>query len=204
MIPEPLKIYAPVHIKESEPFNYCTQSFERLDDHHNLPRFYTLYLKIPSKTYPNAQWQTAVKQAIVEGLSTVTDLELKFLAQKVENIEGVQLEYLERFDVGPFYSVHTDNSQTVRTLIDVESDCIMMFSKATVVRTGEEERTGLRERIKGWRSGDEHTGRFSPVLNSPQYILMSHRLIQKVHNLNITLKEHTKMYGITRTGEIYE
>lgn len=80
----------------------------------------------------------------------------------------------------------------------------MMFSKSSLIRTGEEEREGLRERFKGWRSGDEHIGHFSPVINSPQYILMPHRLIQKVHNLNITLKDHTKMYGVTNTGEIYE
>lgn len=203
-MPEPLKIYPVIHIKEDEQVNYCTQSFERLDDHSNIPRFYTLYLRIPSKTYPKPEWKDEISQAISSGLSTVTNLELGYLAKYIEEIEGVQLECLERFDIGPFYSVYTENTPTVRALIESENDCIMMFSKSMVVRTGEQERTGFRERFKGWISGDEHIGNFSPAISSPQYILMPHRLIQKVHNLNITLKEHTKMYGITSTGELYE
>lgn len=203
-MPEPLKIYPVTHFKEEEQFNYCTQSFERLDDHSNIPRFYTLYLKIPSKTYYKPEWKDEIKQAIVSGLSTVTNLELGYLAKSIEDLEGVQLECLERFDIGPFYSAYTENSQTVSALIDSKSDSIMMFSKSMVVRTDEEERSGFRERFKGWISGDEHIGNFSPTINSPEYILMPHRLIQKVHNLNITLKEHTKMYGITSTGDLYE
>ncbi len=203
-MPEPLKIYPVIHINEDEEMNYCTLSFERLDDHSNIPRFYTLYLRIPSKTYPKAEWKDELKQAISSGLSTVANLELGYLAKHIEDLEGVQLECLERFDVGPFYSTYTENGSTVRAIIEADSDSIMMFSKSIVVRTGEEERTGFRERFKGWISGDEHIGNFSPVINSPQYILMPHRLIQKVHNLNITLKEHIKMYGITSRGELYE
>ncbi len=203
-MPEPLKIYPVTHIKEESEFHYCTQSFERLDDHSNIPRFYTLYLRIPSKTYPKPEWKDEINQAIETGLSTITNLELGYLAKKIEDLEGVQLECLERFDIGPFYSLYTENSQTVATLIESERDCIMMFSKSMVVRTGEEERNGIRERFMGWWSGDEHVGHFSPAINSPQYILMPHRLIQKVHNLNISLKEHTKMYGVTSTGEFYE
>ncbi len=201
---EPLKIYEVNHIKEEQDAHYCTQSFERLDDHSNIPRFYTLYLRIPSKTYPKPEWQPEIKQAIETGLSTVTNLELGYLAKKIEEIEGVQLECLERFDIGPFYSQYTNNGETVNALLESEKDCIMMFSKSMVVRTGEEERTGIREKFLGWWSGDEHIGHFSPAINSPQYILMPHRLIQKVHNLKLTLKEHTKMYGITSTGELYE
>lgn len=195
-MPEALKIYPVMRIKEENRVHYCKQSFERLDDHHNLPRFYTVYLKVPSKTYPKSGWDFELQQAISDGLSTVTSLELGYLAKKIEVIEGVQLEYLERFDVGPFYSLYTENSETVRTLIESESDCIMMFSKSMVVRAGEEERIGLKERLKGWRSGDTYLGEFSPVIASPQYILMPHRLIQKVHNLDIVLKEHTQMFGI--------
>ena len=203
-LPQSLDIYPVNLIKEDERVNYCVQSFERLDDHSNIPRFYTLYLRIPVKTFPYPEWKNDLKQAIAGGLSTVTDLELGYLAQKIEAIEGVQLEYIERFDIGPFYSIYTENGQAVRTLIDSDQDSIMMFSKSSVIRAGEEERLGLRERFNGWRSGDTHTGAFSPVINSPQYILMPHRLIQKVHNLNITLKDHTKMYGVTSKGEIYE
>lgn len=203
-MPEPLRIYPPVHVKEEQQTHYCTLSFERLDDHHNIPRFYTLYLKIPGKTYPNHEtWEEALKQAIMGGLSTVVNLELRYLARKVEDLEGVQLEYLERFDIGPFYSTYTENSPTVQALIESPKDYIMMFNKSTVLRVGEEERVGFREWLKGWRSGDEFTGNFSPVIASPQYILMPHRLIQKVHNLNISLKDQTKMFGITSTGEMY-
>lgn len=204
IMPERLKILPVTHVKEQDRVHYCTKSFERLDDHSNLPRFYTTYLKVPSKTYPKTEWEPEIDKAISEGLSTVTALELKYLAQKIEVIEGVQLEYLERFDIAPFYSRHTENSDTVQALLESEDDCIMMFSKSMVVRTGEETRAGLGERLKGWRSGDTHLGEFSPAIESPQYILMPHRLIQKVHNLDIKLKEHTKMFGVTNVGEIYD
>ncbi len=203
-MPQTLGIYPLTYLQEEENFHYCTQSFERLDDHSNIPRFYTLYLRIPSRSYNKPEWREELKQAITSGLSTVTDLELRYLAEKVEAIVGVQLEYLERFDVGPFYSLFTDNGKAVGALIDSEQDYIMMYSKSSVIRTGQAEREKLRERFVGWISGDEHAGQFSPVINSPQYILMPHRLIQKVHNLNISLKEHTKMYGVTSEGEMYE
>ncbi len=203
-MPQTLEIYPLTYLQEEENFHYCTQSFERLDDHSNIPRFYTLYLRIPSRSYNKPEWREELKQAITSGLSTVTDLELRYLAEKVEAIVGVQLEYLERFDVGPFYSLFTDNGKAVGALIDSEQDYIMMYSKSSVIRTGQAEREKLRERFVGWISGDEHAGQFSPVINSPQYILMPHRLIQKVHNLNISLKEHTKMYGVTSEGEMYE
>lgn len=203
-MPAILKIGPIVHIKEEDGIHYCKKSLERLDDHHNLPRFYTAYLKVPEKTYPKPEWEPLVDQAITDGLSTVTALELAYLAKGIEAVEGVQLEYIERFDIGPFYSQFTENSDTVKRLIETGEDSIMMFSKATVVRTGEEDREGIGERMKGWRSGDTAIGTFSPQIGSPQYILMPHRLIQKVHNLNITLKEHTKMFGVTTTGEIYD
>ncbi len=203
-MPKPLEIAPVVHIKEQEEIHFCRQSFERLDDHRNIPRFYSLYLRIPVKTYPRPEWKIELEQAIRTGLSTVADLELAYLAKIVEAIEGVQLEYLERFDVGPFYSQYTDNGKAVRSLIESEQDCIMMFSKAAIIRTGEQGRNGFFERVAGWRSGDQHIGHFSPMITSPQYILMPHRLIQKVHNLNIVLKEHTKMYGVTMKGDIYE
>jgi hypothetical protein len=196
-LPAILKIHPIFYIKEENEMHYCKQSFERLDDHHNIPRFYTAYFKVPSKTFSKSdEWKLKIEQAIVEGLSTVVNLELGYLAKKIEEMEGIQLEYLERFDIGPFYNLYTENSKTVRVLIESKNDCIMMFSKYMIVRTGQEERTGLSERLKGWRSGDTHLGTFSPTIESPQYILMPHRLIQKVHNLNIALKEHTQMFGI--------
>jgi hypothetical protein len=203
-MPEHLSIGSSVHLKHEDRMHYCKKSFERLDDHHNLPRFYTAYLKIPEKTYPKPDWEPAIDQAIREGFSTVTALELGYLAPKIEVIEGVQLEYLERFDIGPFYSMHTENGEAVSSLIDSPDDCIMMFNKSTIVRTGQEERAGLKERLKGWRSGDTHLGEFSPPIESPLYILMPHRLIQKVHNLDIKLKDRTRMFGVTPEGEIYD
>jgi len=195
-LPETLKVYSVRDIKAEDEMHYCKRSWERLDDHHNLPRFYTAYLKIPSKTYPKSGWKREIEQAIAEGLSTVANLELGYLAQKIDDLEGVQLEYLERFDIGPFYSRYTENGETVRTLIEAEGDAILMFSKAMVVRTGQEERAGVSEWLKSWLSGDEYVGKFSPAIESPQYILMPHRLIQKVYNLNLVLKEHTQMFGI--------
>jgi hypothetical protein len=195
-LPEALKIYPVRDIKTEDDMHYCKRSWERLDDHHNLPRFYTAYLKIPAKTYPRAGWRQDVEQAITEGLSTVVNLELGYLAQKIDDLEGVQLEYLERFDLGPFYSPATENRETVRALVEAPEDAILMFSKAMVIRTGQEERAGVSERLKSWLSGDEYVGKFSPTIESPQYILMPHRLIQKVHNLNITLKDRTQMFGI--------
>ena len=203
-LPETLRIHPVKEAQERDGLHYCTQSVERLDEHHNLPRFYTFYLRIPEKTYPRPEWQDELRRALAGGFSTVTALELGYLAQQVEALEGIQLECVERFDIGPFYSAFTENGPAVSTLIEAANDNIMMFSKTMVVRTGEIERVGLRERWLGWTSGDEAVGQFSPPIASPQYILMSHRLIQKVHNLNINLKDHTKMFGITSKGEIYE
>ena len=203
-LPQTLQIHPYTHIKQDEAMNFCTVSFERLDEHHNLPRFYTLYLRIPSKSYLREEWQIELEEAIRTGISTVSNLELTTLAEKIEAIFGVQLEYLERFDVGPFYSKYTENGAAVTSLIEADDDCLMMFSKASVVRMGEEGHAGLKDKFLGWRTGDENVGQFSPAINSPQYILMPHRLIQKVHNLNITLKDHTKMFGVTSKGEIYE
>lgn len=203
-MPERLSIAPSIHLKLEDRMHYCKKSFERLDDHHNLPRFYTAYLKVPEKTYPKPDWEPAIDQAITEGFSTVAALELGYLAPKIEVVEGVQLEYLERFDIGPFYSLHTENGDVVKSLVESQDDCIMMFTKSTVVRTGQEERVGLKERLKGWRSGDTYLGEFSPPIESPLYILMPHRLIQKVHNLDIKLKDHTRMFGVTPEGEIYD
>lgn len=203
-LPQILSIAPAVQIKHEDNMHYCRKSFERLDDHHNLPRFYTAYLKIPEKTYPKPDWEPAVDQAIGDGFSTIAALELGYLAPRIEEIEGVQLEYLERFDIGPFYSIHTANGEAVGRLLQSPDDCIMMFSKSTVVRTGQEERAGLRERLQGWRSGDTHIGAFSPPIQSPHYVLMPHRLIQKVYNLDITLKDHARMFGVTPEGEIYD
>jgi len=201
-VPEILKIYdAKEFIAKEERICYYRQSFERFDDHSNIPRFYTLHLKIPLKSYDREEWKTEMRKAISDGLSSVINLELGYLAKKIEEIEGVQVEYIERFDVGPFYNRYTEKSGTLGSLIAADDDCMLLFRKYSVVRTGEKERTGAANWFKGMISGDKYIGYFSPPIASPQYALMPHRLIQKIYNLNVSI-ENTKMYGITSTGKI--
>ncbi|MCP4353477.1 MAG: hypothetical protein GY795_49135 [Desulfobacterales bacterium] len=195
-LPDRIEIHPETLIKEEDNIHFCKQSFERLDDHSNVPRFYTMYLKIPSKTYARSGWRDEILTAIKEGLSTVTNLELMYLAKLVEIIEGVQLDCIERFDIGPFYNTCTKNTGIISSLIEADDECMIMFRKYSIIRAGETKRTGLVNKFRGWRSGDDHLGEFTPVIASPQYILMPHRLIQKVHNRDLSIN-NTKMFDIT-------
>ncbi len=102
-MPEPLRIYPPVHVKEEQHTLIARSPLNAWMIITIFRAFIHFYLKIPGKTYPNHEtWEEALKQAVQGGLSTVVNLELRYLARKVEEIEGVQLEYLERFDIGRF------------------------------------------------------------------------------------------------------
>ncbi len=181
--------------------HYVTLSVERLDDHHNLPRFYTLYMRVPERSYPKREWRSELVRAIENGLSTVVNLELGYLARGVEEVTGVKLECIERFDIGPFYNRFTAHPGPLAELLTGPSDCVLAFQKQTVVRTGEKKRRGLGNWIKGLFSGDAHIGELSPPIASPRYLLMPHRLVQRAHDRNLDL-DNSRLYGFTATGRI--
>lgn len=201
--PERLKIHPHSIVRVDKDAMYCMQSFERLDDHSNIPRFYTIYFRVPSKSFNSDEWKREMKTAIPEGLSTVTNLELGFLAKEVEEIEGVQVEYIERFDVGPFFNRFTENTGAVGALIESDDDYLMTFRKYSIVRSTETKREGFRNWWKGLMSGDDTIGEFSPAIASPLYCLMPHRLVQRAHARELPVT-NIKMFGITSSGDIYE
>ena len=201
-LPEPLSIYPETLVESREQgMNYCIQSFERLDEHSNIPRFYTLYLKIPAVSYKKHEWRRQMLAAITQGISTVTNLELAYLAKEIEAVEGVQVECIERYDIGPFYNKFTNNQDMPATLVESDEDCMILFRKHSVIRTGQKKREGFRNWWKGLSSGDRHLGEFSPMIASPQYILMPHRMAQRAYSRNLFMK-NAKMYGITAQGDI--
>ncbi len=106
------------------------------------------------------------------------------------------MDCIERFDIGPFYNRITKNTGIISSLIESDDECMIMFRKYSIIRAGETKRTGLVNKFRGWKSGDDHLGEFTPVIASPQYILMPHRLIQKVHNRDLSIN-NTKMFDIT-------
>ena len=196
--------------------HYVTLSVERLDDHHNLPRFYTLYMRVPERSYPKREWRSELVRAIENGLSTVVNLELGYLARGIEEVTGVKLECIERFDIGPFYNRFTTNPGPLAELLTGPSgghsgpsgghtgpplQCVLAFQKQSVVRTGEKKRRGLGNWIRGFFSGDAHIGELSPPIASPRYLLMPHRLVQRAHDRNLDL-DNSRLYGFTATGRI--
>lgn len=201
--PEELKIYPETVIRSENGDRYCTQSFERFDDHSNIPRFYTLYLKIPSLSFHRPERHADIGTAIRNGLSAVANMELGFLADRIEAVEGVQLECLERYDIGPFYNPYTENRGPIKKLIQDPEDCILFYRKTMVVRTGEHPHSGIADKFKGWLTGDDRFGEFSPAIASPQYILMPHRLIQRAHGRDIDIP-NARMFGVSKTGEIHD
>lgn len=202
-LPETLKIHPEELAKSDSDFHYYKQSFERLDDHSNLPRFYTIYYRVPEQSIDRTEWKSEMDRAIREGLSTVTNLELGFLAKGIEEIEGVMADYIERFDVGPFYNRFTENKGPLGSLVESEDECLMTFRKYSVVRASEKKRTGFKNWLKIIMSGDTHLGEFSPAITSPHYVLMPHRLVQRAHAREVSLV-NTKMFGITAGGEIHD
>ncbi|MGA1869943.1 MAG: hypothetical protein ACMUJM_15525 [bacterium] len=201
-IPSRFKSYEEIKVNKKEGKILYKKSVERLDEHSNIPRFYNLYFKVPFDPYIEPQWKGELEEAIKRGTSTIAKLELPYLAEQIEEVDGVLLEMLERFDIGPFYNRYTANEGDIKYLIDhgSDNDAILCFQKHYVQRMGEKERKGLGNAIRGFISGDSRKGIFSPPVASPVYALMPHRFIQKVHSKDLRLGENIEMYSMIKGG----
>jgi hypothetical protein len=180
------------------------KSIERFHEHDNIPRFYTLYFKVPNQTAKSEYWKEDLEEAIRRGFSTVSSLEMPSLARGIDDVEGVMLERLDRFDIGPFYNRFTQNNEVIQRLLDECKQSIIIFREYSVQRMAEREREGLTEKFKSWFSGENTRGIFSPVIVSPVYALMPHRMIQKVHFNDLDLGKDIRMYGITEDGGLID
>jgi hypothetical protein len=201
-LPAELKIYPEIRGTAEDGSYIYKKSVERFDDHQNIPRFYTVYIKIPSRSYGVDHIMFELQDALASGLSVTANFELNNLARKIESINGMQLQMIERFDVGPFYNRNTDNSKIVQALLDQgdDTDSVMTFQRQSVIRIEEKRKEGVVDWFKGLLSGDNSTGVFSPQLSSPVYAIMPHRLIQKLHSFQLSLGNYVRMYGVTNDG----
>jgi len=119
---------------------------------------------------------------------------------------------LERFDIGPFYSQYTDNDEPIRSLIGEENtnNTLLKFRRYSVIRIDNIEKKGLKNWLIGMFSGDKMQGLFSNTMQSPQYLLMPHRMIQMVYNRKLNFRkgknppEEIKMYGVASDGDLIE
>ena len=200
---EPLKSYAEVYVKKTGTAHFLKKSLERLDENNNLPRFYTVYFNVTPHIYNSADWRNELESRIISGLSSVSAYELPTMAKKIEDIDGITLQMLERFDIGPFYNKNTTNPEAIDTLLDQahESNGILAFRRYFVQRMDETAKQGLIKRFKGYISGDMYSGIFSPVIQSPKFMLMPQRLIQRAYNLSPDFKDEVKLFGITAGGD---
>jgi hypothetical protein len=178
-------------------------SVERLDDMGDIPLFYSAYLRIPD-SFVEVDWKNRLEEAIRMGMGTVRTLELPYLARLIEKVPGVILDMIERYTIGPFYNRHTDNTKAIAELIQNEDDFILMFQKSTVLRADDKKHRGVWDLISGLFTGDRSEGVFTPALQSPRYVLLPHRMIQKVHNHDISLGGNIKMYGYLKEGGLLD
>jgi hypothetical protein len=177
------------------------QYVEMLDKYNNLPHFYTFYLEVPEQSIKKPEWQQELFQIIPQTIEGIIGNELPTLARKVEDIEGVQVKIIERFDLGPFYTKFTENSPVISELIQGRDYSLLGYSRSFIQRIGETERTGMGEKWKATWSGDRLIGDFSPAVDSPLYMLMPFILIQEATNRKLNLG-NVQMYGIDNKGDI--
>jgi len=205
-VPDPYSIgmHEEILVKKIKKANdyLMKKDVEKLDDHDNIPRFYTLYFKVTEELYNNTKWRDQLKAAIEEGLHTISSVELKNLAERVESIDGIQLQMIDRFDVGPFYTQFTTNQGAMKALLEgaQETDSVLEMTRYRVFRESEVKKDGFIRSIKGWLSGDEYQGVFSQVMKDPTYMIMPYRLVQKAHNLKLDFENEVKLFGITSKG----
>lgn len=174
----------------------------RMNGDDNLPQLYTIYFKITAETNKkNKTWLQRFDNAISTGLTTVKDLELSYLAKQLDQIKEIDLQLIERYTIGPFYSRFTDMYNDFEELFDnsEKTDCILVFTRHSVNKIGENrKRSGLLLRKK--RVGNS----FSPVIESPRYTILPHRMIQKAHLETTSLPDNLKMFGITAKGDVVD
>ncbi len=181
---------------------------ERLDDRNNLPRFYTFYLRIckPGVLFQHENLEGGLDATIAANVTSVMDSELSKLARALEAIDGVQVRQIHRYDIGPFFNRFTENPEPIRKLFENgrPDDSVLLYRKVTITRMAESPKQGIREMLRAVMSGDYHVGEFSPSVSSPDYAILPHRLIQRVHHLDIDIGPNVKMYGTTNDGGILD
>lgn len=202
-IPASLKILDEMLIEKRNSSGYYCKAVERLDETGNLPLLYSIYFRVP-EGFGGADWKMELPEAIRSGLGTAISIELPYLARQIEAIDGVMLDMLDRYTIGPFYNRFTENSGAIADLITEEDDYIMMIQKNTVLRVAEQKHKGLLRSIAGLISGDRTLGVFAPTLASVRHVLMPYRMLQKALNKNIPLGENVKLYGFTKEGGIID
>lgn len=203
--PERLRINSEVYVGKDKDRSNFKKSFEKLDDHKNLPRYYTAYFSIPTKYTNRSEWKHEFDSIIMNGMQTSAKFEIENLAKNIEAIDPIQLQMIERFDIGPFYNNNTKNNTTIDELLSQNEDnSIMMYKKFVISRIGEQHSKGILNFFKKIIIPYTSKGIFSPVLESPLYALMPHRLIQRAHKKNLQLEDNVKMYGITSNGGILD
>jgi len=208
-VPESLRFHEAKHLRSDERRGYYRKSIEYLDEDRNIPKFFTLYLTVPSGTFYGSLLEGQIEQAVRSGLGGLEALELEKVARSVEAIYGVQVQMAERYDIGPFWNRSTDNPTQIQKLLDERTgsrpdDSIIAYRKLTILRENEVSCTGLKSMWKALWSGDWRTGTFSAIVSSPDYLLMPHRLIQKAYNLDIKLGNNVRTYGIKTDGGILD
>jgi len=188
--------------KESGKDYFIKEILCRLNGDDNLPQVYTLYFKVPSETYyKNKTWREKFDQAIKSGLTTVSDLELSYLAKQLGAILEIDLHLIERYTIGPFYSRFTEHDDGVETLFEdsQKEDGMLMFIRHSINKIGEnKKRSGIFFKKK------RVSNKYSPVIESPRYSLLPHRFIQKAHLETTGLPDNMKMFGITAKGDVVD
>lgn len=209
-----VKQHKAIPLRQKDGMHYFAKYVERLDEHYNLPRFYVLCLKVPEQSARSGEWKHGLEEAIDKCLAVPLGLELRTLAETLETLEGLQVELVERIDLGPFHNRFTqnygENKGIAGKLLEGvgdrggDKDGLIMFRRSAVQRISQERRTGFINFFKGLRSGDKHLGAFSPVITSPLHIIMPHRLIQQAHQKNIDFEDNVKMHGLTKEGSLID
>jgi hypothetical protein len=202
-LPTTLRILDETIVDKRDYATYYHKSVERLDDTGNVPYLYSMYFRVPSGIV-EVEWKMKLDEAIRSGMGTAVSIELPYCARLIEEVDGVMLDMLERYTIGPFYDSYTANSGPIAELIKDKNDFIMMFQKNTVLRVAEQNRKGLWRSVRGLISGDRTQALFAPTLLSARHVLMPYRMVQKAQNQGISLGENVKMYGISKEGGLID
>ncbi len=201
-LPQSLEIYDATFIKEIPTGTLYRKSMNKLDDSYNVPRFYTIYFEVPKLSVFNGdKLSQELQEGITEGLSTVISHELQYLANRLEQIDGVQMQLIQRFDIGPFYNKFTENTEAINKLLENAdpSEGIISLTKNYVLRESQVPITGIKNSWKAMFSGDDQRGIFSDIL-SKRYMIMPNRLVQKATKQSIKLG-NVELIGVTKEGD---
>lgn len=193
-------------VQEIKGLFYYRICVQRLEENYNIPRFYTIHIKVFNSLQDMPELMPAFKRAFKAGISTPVSLELKHIAEQIEAIDGICVEMIQRVDIGPYYSRFSMNESTIKELLEQgePEDGIFSFKLFTIQRMKEFKVSGMVNSFKAYLSGDWFRGEFSKTLVSPTYYILPHRLIQKVHHLDLKLDTHAKMFGVNPKGELVE